>query len=143
MATVKISLLPEVVHMPAYQTDGAAGMDLRSRDQATIWPGGRCLLMTGIRLEIPPGYEAQIRSRSGLALENGVVVLNAPGTIDSDYRGEIGVILFNSSGAYEFLVRPGDRIAQMVFAKVERVEFVVGELTDTKRGGKGFGSTGK
>jgi dUTP pyrophosphatase len=131
------------VELPTYQTDGAAGMDLRAAENVTIPPGGRALVKTGIRLAIPEGFEGQVRSRSGLSLKQGLIVLNAPGTIDSDYRGDIGVILANL-GTEEAVVNIGDRIAQLVFAQVARVELEkVEELDDTNRGRRGFGSTGR
>jgi len=129
--------------VPQYQTEGAAGFDLHSSGTYLIAPGERVLVGTGLAFEIPKGYEMQIRSRSGLALKKGVVVVNAPGTIDSDYRGEVGVILINHGGA-GFIVETGDRIAQGVISKVEQATFkVVQELSDTTRGEGGFGSTGK
>lgn len=132
--------------LPAYQTAGAAGLDLLAALEpgATIVlePGGRRLIPTGIALSIPPNYEGQIRPRSGLALKSGVTVLNAPGTIDSDYRGEIGVILINLGDAPIDIVR-GARIAQLVVAPVVRAAlFEEAALTETARGGAGFGSTG-
>jgi dUTP pyrophosphatase len=130
--------------LPAYQSAGAAGADLHAHlaDDVVIPRGGRALVPTGLRVEIPPGYEGQVRPRSGLAAAHGVTVLNAPGTIDSDYRGEIQVILVNL-GDGEFLVRDGDRIAQLVIAPVVRAGFSrVGEVGPTGRGSGGFGSTG-
>ena len=127
---------------PEYQTSGAAGADLRSAVDETIPPGERRLIPTGVRLEIPHGFEGQVRPRSGLALEYGVTVLNAPGTIDSDYRGEIGVILINH-GTEPFQVSVGDRIAQLVIARHGRAEWVsVERLGETGRGEEGYGSTG-
>lgn len=106
-------------------------------------PGKRLLIPTGLAIQIPPGYEGQIRPRSGLALEHGVTVLNAPGTLDSDYRGEVGVLLINH-GQDDFWIKHGDRIAQLVIAKVERIDVLeVTELDETERGAGGFGSTGK
>lgn len=131
--------------VPEYQTAGSAGADLRARLDAplTLQPGTRALVSTGIRLCLPEGYEAQIRSRSGLAAGHGVSCLNAPGTIDSDYRGEIKVILHNH-GAEAFVVMDGDRIAQMVIAPVVRASFMpVDELPESDRGQGGFGSTGR
>ncbi len=133
--------------IPEYKTDGAAGMDLyaNNEDPILISPGDRRLVSTGIRLQIPEGYEAQIRPRSGLVLKHGITVLNTPGTIDSDYRGTIGVILHNASNE-RFFVNKGDRIAQIVFKAVERIEFCEvddkSELDDSHRGAGGFGSTG-
>lgn len=130
--------------LPRYQTDGAAGMDLHAAiDYAILLaPGERRAIPTGLILEIPSGYEGQIRPRSGLALKHGVTVLNAPGTIDSDYRGEVAVILVNL-GAEPRTIERGDRIAQIVFAPVVRAELVeVAEVTGTARDNGGFGSTG-
>lgn len=131
--------------LPTYSTEYSAGMDLRAnlKDEViNIAPGERALIPTGLCIQIPYGYEAQIRPRSGLALKYGITVLNAPGTIDADYRGEILVCLINH-GNYIFDVHNGDRIAQIVFAQVEQAILVeVSELTDTKRGDGGFGHTG-
>ena len=129
--------------MPAYATQGSAGVDLRASEPCVIPPGGRALVPTGLRIALPEGYEAQVRPRSGLALKHGVTLLNSPGTIDSDYRGEIGVILINL-GQEPFSIQPGDRIAQMVFAPVTRgVWDEVDVLDETERGAGGFGSTGR
>lgn len=131
--------------LPRYQTDGAAGMDLHAAiDYAILLaPGERRAIPTGLILEIPSGYEGQIRPRSGLALKHGVTVLNAPGTIDSDYRGEVAVILINH-GTEPFTIERGDRVAQIVFAPVVRAELVeTSETSETHRGIGGFGSTGK
>ena len=131
--------------LPAYQTDGAAGMDVRAALDAPVTLGSleRRLIPTGLSLEIPPGFEAQIRPRSGLAAKLGVTVLNTPGTIDSDYRGEVGVVLVNLS-SQPCAIAPNDRIAQLVFARVERATlFVRDELSETTRGAGGYGSTGK
>jgi dUTP pyrophosphatase len=130
--------------LPAYQTEGAAGMDLRAGidEEVVLPPMGRALIPTGISLALPPGVEAQVRPRSGLAARNGVTCLNAPGTIDSDYRGEIRVILINL-GSDPFPVRRGDRIAQLVFSPVLRAALrVVDDLDATGRGDGGFGHTG-
>lgn len=128
--------------MPSYATAGASGMDLRAAGRAEIAPGERAIIGTGIRLEIPKGYEGQVRPRSGLAAKHGVTVLNSPGTIDSDYRGEISVILINL-GKEIFTVEKGDRIAQIIFAMCERAELAeTDEITDSKRASGGFGSTG-
>ena len=129
---------------PSYQTSGSSGMDLRAfiPSQITLHPGARLLVPTGIFLEIPEQYEAQIRSRSGLALKKGITVLNSPGTIDADYRGEIGVILFNSS-KIPFQINPSDRIAQLVFTSIIKANWENSvELKTTKRSSGGFGSTG-
>jgi dUTP pyrophosphatase len=130
--------------LPSYATEGAAGMDLRAavEEPVTLAPGERRLIPTGVRMAIPAGFEGQVRARSGLALRSGLGMANAPGTIDSDYRGEIGVILINWSDAPQTVAR-GDRIAQIVFAPVARAELreaAVGE--DTARGAGGFGHTG-
>jgi len=130
--------------LPAYQTADAAGLDLHAALEAplTLAPGKRALVPTGIALAIPKGYEGQVRPRSGLALRHGVTLLNSPGTIDADYRGEVKVLLINL-GEEPFTIRPGDRIAQLVIAKVERAELVlVTELDATERGAGGYGSTG-
>ena len=131
--------------LPAYMTAHAAGMDLYAdlADDLLLHPGERALVPTGIAIELPDGYEAQIRPRSGLALRNGIALVNAPGTIDPDYRGEIGVIVINH-GTEPFLVRTGERIAQMVIAPFVRAELVqVDELGITARGDGGFGHTGR
>ena len=133
------------LQLPVYESSGAAGMDLRAfvESDITIPPLGRARIPTGLFVEVPDGYEAQVRPRSGLAFNNGVTVLNSPGTIDSDYRGEVGVILINL-GAEPFTVKNGDRIAQMVISPVVRVLVSEAEfLSQTKRGSGGFGSTGK
>ena len=131
--------------LPAYETSASAGLDLRAfiPETITLLPLERKLIKTGLFLEIPEGYEAQVRPRSGLALKNGITVLNSPGTIDADYRGEVGVILVNISQD-NFEINSGDRIAQMVFAKVKQAKWIVAEeLSETERGEGGFGSTGK
>jgi len=131
--------------LPAYQSADAAGLDLHAAVEApvTIAPGARALIPTGIALAIPRGFEGQVRPRSGLALRHGVTVLNSPGTIDADYRGEVKVVLINL-GDEPFTVNAGDRIAQLVLAKVERAELVVvTELDSTERGAGGYGSTGR
>ncbi|HUO89546.1 MAG TPA: dUTP diphosphatase [Rhizomicrobium sp.] len=130
--------------LPAYATEGAAGMDLHAAvpESIEIRPGGRHLVPAGIAIELPPGFEAQVRPRSGLAANHGVTVLNAPGTVDSDYRGEVKVILVNL-GSEPFTVTRGMRIAQMVIARHERATLVESEtLSDTARGAGGHGSTG-
>ncbi len=129
--------------LPRYQTDGAAGMDLRADEPVDLAPGERRLVPTGIAVAIPPGFEGQVRPRSGLALKLGLGVVNAPGTIDSDYRGEVGVILANWGSERVVLAR-GERIAQLVIAPVVRAAIQeVAELPGTGRGGGGFGSTGR
>ncbi|MBJ6371200.1 dUTP diphosphatase [Sedimentitalea arenosa] len=137
----------ESVALPSYETAGAAGADLRAnfadRGVMRLAAGERALVPTGLRLEIPAGYEAQIRPRSGLALKHGITLPNAPGTIDSDYRGPLGVILMNA-GEAPFEVRHGDRIAQIVIAPVVQARFdLVAELGGSARGAGGFGSTGR
>ena len=130
--------------LPEYETDQSAGMDLRAdlEEAVVLDPGGRTLIPTGLYIEIPAGYEAQVRPRSGLALKRGLTVLNAPGTIDADYRGELGVILANLSQEVQS-VEPGERIAQLLFAPVTRGQLVEVEvLSETERGRGGFGSTG-
>ncbi len=146
---VQIQRLPhsEGLPLPAYETAGSAGMDLRAavpQDKPlTLAPGQRVLVPTGLKIALPLGYEAQVRARSGLALKHGLICPNAPGTIDSDYRGECGVILANI-GAEPFVIRRGERIAQLVIAKHERADWVeVEELDETARGAGGFGSTGR
>ncbi|MFC4216844.1 dUTP diphosphatase [Pseudophaeobacter arcticus] len=133
--------------LPAYETVGAAGADLRAnfpdRASLTLAPGARSLVPTGLRLEIPQGYEVQIRPRSGLALKHGITLPNSPGTIDSDYRGPLGVIVMNA-GEADFTIAHGDRIAQMVVAPVLQAQFaLVDALSGSERGSGGFGSTGK
>src|SRR5690554_2781052 len=130
--------------LPAYETPLSAGVDIRanSTHPITLQPMERALVKTGFFLEIPAGYEAQVRPRSGLALKKGITVLNTPGTIDADYRGEIGVILINLSNE-DFVIENGERIAQLVIAKYEQAELIeVNELSETQRGAGGFGSTG-
>lgn len=128
--------------LPAYASDGAAGMDIVAAETLTLRPGARHAVATGFAMAIPPGYEVQVRPRSGLALKHGVTCLNTPGTIDSDYRGEVKVILANL-GDESFEIRRGDRIAQIVPAPVQRASFAeVASLDATKRGTGGFGSTG-
>ena len=136
----------QTLGFPAYETSGAAGADLKAnlpgRVDVVLQPGNRALIATGLRLVIPKGFEAQIRPRSGLALKHGITLANSPGTIDSDYRGPLGVILLNM-GAQNFTIVHGDRIAQMVIAPVVQAEFVlVGQLDETIRDQDGFGSTG-
>jgi len=130
--------------LPHYETIASAGMDLRANilEPITLKPLERTIVKTGLFIELPIGYEAQVRPRSGLAAKKGVTVLNAPGTIDADYRGEIGVILVNISNE-DFIIENGERIAQLVIARHERAEWVtVEELSETSRGEGGFGSTG-
>ncbi|KQR31898.1 deoxyuridine 5'-triphosphate nucleotidohydrolase [Rhizobium sp. Leaf155] len=145
---LKLIRLPngEGIELPSYETTGAAGMDLRAAVEAgetmTLRPGERALVPTGFIFEVPFGYEAQIRPRSGLAIKNGITCLNSPGTVDSDYRGEVKVILANL-GQADFTIERGMRIAQMVIAPVTQVTVTeVSEFTETPRGAGGFGSTG-
>jgi len=149
MSTVRVERLPhsEGLPLPAYETTGSAGMDLRAavaEDQPlTLAPGARALVPTGLKIALEPGFEAQVRPRSGLALKHGLTCLNSPGTIDSDYRGEVGVILANL-GHEPFVIRRGERIAQMVIARHEQAQMVeVEALDETARGAGGFGSTGR
>jgi dUTP pyrophosphatase len=150
-ASVKVEILQlphgEGLALPAYQSAHAAGLDLLaavSEDSPlTLSPGQSALVPTGLIIALPPGYEAQVRPRSGLAAKHGITVLNAPGTVDADYRGEIGVLLINHGGA-PFAIRRGERIAQLVIASVVRAELVPAvTLSTTERGGGGFGSTGR
>lgn len=142
---MKVKIINKSKHEnPAYSTLYSAGLDLRADlvEPILLKPLDRALVKTGLFIEIPEGYEAQIRPRSGLALKKGLTVLNSPGTIDSDYRGEIGVILINLSKE-EVVIEDGERICQMIFAKYEHVEFVnVDHITETHRGDGGFGHTG-
>lgn len=141
---VRVTRLPhgEELPLPAYATDGAAGMDVVAAEDVTLAPGGRHAVATGFAVAIPEGYEIQVRPRSGLALKHGITVPNTPGTIDSDYRGELKVILINH-GAEPFPINRGDRIAQLVLAPVTLAQWrEVAELDETERGAGGFGSTG-
>lgn len=134
----------EDIALPAYETEGSSGMDLRAavKDEVTLRPGEIRLIPTGLAVSIPPGWEAQIRPRSGLALKHGIGMANAPGTIDSDYRGEIGLVVINW-GHEAFTIRRGDRIAQMVITSVARAEVEeVDDLDETRRGDGGFGHSG-
>jgi len=133
----------EDLPLPSYATAGAAGLDLRAAvpSRLVVAPGERALVPTGLRVAVPAGYEGQVRPRSGLALRHGVLLPNSPGTIDSDYRGEVQVILWNT-GAEPFVIARGDRIAQLVVAPVARVELEETALDETPRGAGGFGSTG-
>lgn len=129
--------------LPTYATEGSAGLDLRADVEVRLEPGQRALVPTGLALELPEGYEAQVRPRSGLALRHGIGMVNAPGTIDSDYRGEIGVLLVNH-GSEPVVLRRGERIAQLVVARYERVALEeVDSLSSTSRGSGGFGHTGR
>lgn len=149
MSQLLIQRLPhsDGLQLPAYETAGSAGMDLRAAVPAdqplTLAPGARALVPTGLKIALEPGYEAQVRPRSGLALKHGITCLNSPGTVDSDYRGEVGVILINH-GQEPFVIQRGERIAQMVVARHEQAEVVeVESLGETARGAGGFGSTGR
>ena len=151
MSVVKIQVAPlphfQGLTLPAYETADAAGMDLRAAVEdgapVTLAVGARAMIPTGLTIALPAGYEAQVRPRSGLAAKHGITCLNSPGTIDADYRGEVKVILINL-GQEPFVIKRGERIAQMVIAPVTRAELkVVDKLDDTKRGAGGFGSTGR
>jgi dUTP pyrophosphatase len=149
MTTLRIERLPhsQGLALPAYETTGSAGMDLRAAvaedAPVTLAPGARALIPTGLKIALESGYEAQVRPRSGLALKHGITCLNSPGTIDSDYRGEVGVILINH-GQEPFVIKRGERIAQMVVARHEQVVIAeVETLDETARGAGGFGSTGR
>jgi len=142
---IRIKKKDERVSAPRYESSGAAGMDLRAfiDEDVAIPPLGRAKISTGLFIEVPPGYEAQVRPRSGLAVRHGVTILNAPGTVDSDYRGELEVILVNL-GAEQFTVKNGDRIAQVVISPVIRSSLIeTDSLSETERGSGGFGSTGR
>jgi dUTP pyrophosphatase len=135
-------LLENGVEMPQYKSEGAAGFDVRALEEVHLGPLERKLVPTGIRMAIPPGYEGQVRPRSGLALKHGISMVNTPGTIDSDYRGEVGILLINL-GSEAVKLTKGERIAQIVICPVTRAEFQqVQDLDDTERGEGGFGSTG-
>jgi dUTP pyrophosphatase len=147
--TVRVAPLPHFqgLALPAYETADAAGMDLRAAVEEatplTLAPGARAMVPTGLTIALPPGYEAQVRPRSGLAAKHGITCLNSPGTIDADYRGEVKVILINL-GQEPFVIKRGERIAQMIIAPVTRAELkVVSVLDETGRGAGGFGSTGR
>jgi dUTP pyrophosphatase len=145
MIEVRITRLPNGagLDLPSYASADAAGLDLRAAEAATLAPGARAMIATGFAIALPRGFEAQVRPRSGLAAKHGVTVLNSPGTVDADYRGEIKVILINH-GAESFAIARGDRIAQIVIAPVTRATLTeVAALDDTARGSGGFGSTGK
>jgi dUTP pyrophosphatase len=131
------------LELPRYETDGSAGMDLRADEPFSLAPGERRLVPTGLAMEVPPGHEGQVRPRSGLAVRHGIAIVNAPGTIDSDYRGEVKVLLVNLGQAPVAFAR-GDRIAQLVVAPVARARVeLAGDLAGTGRGSGGFGSTGQ
>ncbi len=138
---IRVKRLDEELPLPSYQTDGSSGLDLYSSENCILPKGDFRMIPTGIAFEIPPGYEGEVRARSGLAAKFGIGVLNSPGTIDSDYRGEVKVILFNF-GKEDFEIKKGNRIAQLVFARVEKVVLLEkDELDSTKRENGGFGST--
>ena len=142
MIDLKVKKIDEKAKIPEYQSSGASGFDLHSIEDAVLKAGDFGVIKTGLAFEIPNGYEIQVRARSGLAYKNGIGVLNSPGTIDSDYRGEVMVILFNFSKE-DFRIKSGDRIAQAVLSKVSIANLIVsGNLDETKRGNNGFGSTG-
>ena len=144
MRRIRVRCSSRTGQAPEYHSLGAAGADLRADlpEPVILEPGERRLIPTGLYLEIPPGFEGQVRPRSGLALNHGVTMANAPGTIDCDYRGEVGVVLVNL-GQEAFTVRAGDRVAQIVFAPTIRAEFrLAARLSSSPRGGGGFGSTG-
>ena len=141
---IKILRTDQRVTLPKYESEGASGMDLRAfiDEDVSIQPMGRVKIPTGLRIEIPAGFEAQVRPRSGLAIKSGLTVLNSPGTIDSDYRGDLEIILINL-GVQDVVIKDGDRIAQLVIAPVCRAALTeTNVLTDTIRGSAGFGSTG-
>jgi dUTP pyrophosphatase len=147
--TIDVQRLPHAdgLELPAYQSAHAAGLDLLAAvaedEPVTLTPGQRALIPTGLMIAVPPGFEAQVRPRSGLAFKHGVTVLNAPGTVDADYRGEVGVLLINH-GDVAFTIRRGERVAQMVIAPVTQANLVgVESLSSTARGSGGFGSTGR
>lgn len=146
MDNVKVSIINKSANeLPAYSTLMSAGMDVRAflKESVTINPGQRTLIPTGLYIALPEGYECQLRPRSGLALKHGITLLNTPGTIDADYRGEIGVILINLSDT-PFVVNDGERICQMVVKRYSRVEWIEADmLDDTERGAGGFGHTGR
>lgn len=137
-------LLEEGIEKPVYMTEGSAGMDVKANIEKSIILRSleRALIPTGIKMEIPLGYEVQVRPRSGLALKHGITLVNTPGTIDSDYRGEIGIILINLSKE-NFMINPKERIAQLILNRVYQMDLVEESLSDTKRGSGGFGHTGK
>ncbi len=132
------------VKMPSYAHEGDAGLDLYSTIEHTLQPGERALIPTGLKMAIPSGYEGQVRPKSGLALKHGITVLNTPGTVDAPYRGEVGVILINLDSKIPYEIKKGEKVAQMVFNKVEYASFTEAEeLAATTRGEGGYGSTGK
>jgi len=147
LLSVPVQVLPHAAHLPlpAYATEGSAGLDLRAAiaEARVLKPGERALIPTGLKIAVPAGYEAQVRPRSGLALKHGITMLNSPGTIDSDYRGEVGLIAINL-GQEAFTINPGERLAQLVVAAVARIEWSPCEdLEATARHEGGFGSSGR
>jgi dUTP pyrophosphatase len=141
---IAVQKLSPEVKMPGYAHEGDAGLDLYSTIDHLLQPGERILVPTGLKMAIPHGYEGQVRPKSGLALKHGITVLNTPGTVDAPYRGEVGVILINLDPKAAYEIKKGEKVAQMVFNKVEYASFTeAAELTDTTRGAGGFGSTGK
>lgn len=144
MNAINISIVLESgANIPSYATSGAAGADLRSTERLILPSGARAMVRTGVRMAIPAGFEVQIRPRSGLAIKHGITMVNSPGTIDSDYRGEVKVLMINH-GHEPFTIEVGERIAQMVVCPVVRASFeVVNDLEETQRGEGGFGSTGR
>ncbi|WP_346844289.1 dUTP diphosphatase [uncultured Rothia sp.] len=140
---VQLHLLDSELPVPSYAKDGDAGVDLRSRETLTLMPGQRALIRTGVAIALPPGYVGLVHPRSGLATKYGITVVNAPGTIDSGYRGEIMVCLLNTDQSESFAVAKGDRIAQLIVQRFETVRFVsVDNLAESERGVTGFGSSG-
>ena len=142
---IEIKLVTKRGNIPAYETEGSAGMDLKAvlNEPVILAPGERRLIPTGLFIELPQGYEAQVRARSGLAIKHGITLINCVGTIDSDYRGEIQVPLVNL-GQEDFEIKNGERIAQMVIAKYEQISWkITDELSETERGAGGFGHTGR
>ena len=144
MIEVKVQRLDLAVPLPRYAHEGDAGVDLHAARDLTVGPGARVLVPTGLKMAIPHGYEGQVRPKSGLALKHGITVLNTPGTVDAPYRGEVGVIVINHDPVAAYEIKKGEKIAQMVFSRVERASlFEVEELDSTPRGAGGYGSTGK
>ena len=140
---VTIQKIAPEAKVPAYAHEGDAGVDLYSTVDKVLAPGERALIPTGLKMAIPHGYEGQVRPKSGLALKHGLTVLNTPGTVDAPYRGEVGVILINLDPRSSYQIKKGEKVAQMVFNKIEYAAFTeAAELTDTTRGAGGFGSTG-
>ncbi|MCX5787697.1 MAG: dUTP diphosphatase [Elusimicrobia bacterium] len=144
MIEVKVQRLDPAVPLPRYAHEGDAGVDLYAARDLTVGPGARVLVPTGLKMAIPRGYEGQVRPKSGLALKHGITVLNTPGTVDAPYRGEVGVIVINHDPVAAYEIKKGEKIAQMVFSRVECASLCeVQELDSTPRGAGGYGSTGK